>query len=348
MKRVFVIQPAIEPAAAAVFAGRMEVVEPLRGTPRYGEEDPACVAEIRAALDDALPDVHALYGLGDLDADVLERGTRLECVITPSAGAERIDVAAATALGIPVVNAAGAAYVAVAEHALGLVLALAKLIARTDREAHRTGHQRSHLEWRAEGTFPWLLQGARMGVVGFGFIGRSLAQKARLGLEMEVVAHDPFYDPVEAERQHVALVDLDELLATSDVVSVCCALTPATESLVDARALALMKPTAVLVNCARGRVVDTDALVAALEAGAIAGAGLDVSEPEPLPDGHPLLGMENVVLTPHIASVPRASLARLAELAATEGMAVMDGRFSHRLVNRDVWPAFLARRRAGA
>ncbi|MFI6691183.1 NAD(P)-dependent oxidoreductase [Streptomyces sp. NPDC050433] len=344
--KVFVLAPAIQPEAAAAFAGHVELIEPLRGTDAYGTQTPQAYAAIRSALEEALPEIDGLFGYGQVTADMFERAKKLRCVMTPSSGAEAIDLEAATAHAVPVVNAAGAAYVPVAEHVIGMALSLLKLIALPDREAHTSGHQRSNGELLASGLMPSVLWRKTIGIIGYGFIGRSLAQKCLRGFDMDVVAYDPFFDPVEAGMHGVRLVDdLDELLALSDIVSVNSPHTPDTEGLIDARALGLMKKTALLINCARGPIVDTGALTEALRDGEIAGAGLDVTEPEPLPDGHPLLGLDNVVLTPHIGGVAREFLPRMAEQTAREGVAVLGGRFSHRLVNKAVWPAYTQRMR---
>ncbi|MDW5593046.1 NAD(P)-dependent oxidoreductase [Conexibacter stalactiti] len=344
--KVFVIQPTIQPEAARVFAGHVELVEPLRGTDNDGKYTPDALGMITAALHETLPEIHGIFGYGQVTADMFERAPQLRCVMTPSSGAETIDLEAATAHAVPVINAAGAAYVPVAEHVIGLALSLLKLIALPDREVHATGHQRSNADLMRAGLVPSVMWRKTIGIVGYGFIGRSLAQKCLRGFDMDVIAYDPFFDPVEADMHGVRLVDnLDELLATSDIVSVNSPHTPETERLIDARALGLMKKSALLINCARGPIVDTQALADALRDGVIAGAGLDVTEPEPLPDSHPLLSMDNVVLTPHIGGVAKEFLPRMAEQTAREGLAVLNGRFAHHIVNKAVWPAYLERMR---
>lgn len=166
---------------------------------------------------------------------------------------------------------------------------------------------------------------------------------------MRVLAYDPYFDPSEAERLGVTLVEeLDELLGASDFVSLNCPLTPATQQLIGADQLSAMKPTAYLVNAARGPVVDTAALVKALEGGAIAGAGLDVTDPEPLPEGHPLFDLDNVVLTPHIGGISAESLARNAVATSNDVLAVLGGRRPKKLANPGVWADFLERRWDGS
>jgi D-3-phosphoglycerate dehydrogenase len=272
----------------------------LAGTNRFALREEA----VAVALDRYLGEVHALHAIGPgghlpVTADMLRRASLLEVVFISAAGTDKIDVAAATELGILVINAVGANAPAVAEHAVGLMLALCRRIADTDRYAHQ--HKKVDA-LRVMQTPPRLslLRGKTLTIVGYGFIGRSIAQICRQGFGMEVQAFDPFFDAIEAERQGVTLVDdLHAALATADFVSINTPFGPDTAALIGPRQLAAMKPTAFLVNTARGGVVDPDALVAALRDGTIAGAALDVTDPEPLPEGHPLFDLDNVVLTPH-------------------------------------------------
>lgn len=202
---------------------------------------------------------------------------------------------------IVVTNMQGVHGPAIAEHVFGMLLTLTR-----DLGFHQHPEQRGKWSRQGSGREAIALSGRTMLVVGLGGIGREVARRAK-GFDMEVHAtrrsrREP---PAYVDRQGTA-TDLDELLPLADVVVLAVPLTEETEGLIDARALGLMKQGAYLVNIARGRVVDTDALVAALESGRLAGAALDVTEPEPLPPGHPLWEMPNVVITPHVAS--RASL----------------------------------------
>jgi phosphoglycerate dehydrogenase-like enzyme len=356
-KKVFVGSEFMHPDGEPIMAAEVDIVyglpEEERKRFRVAEGRAERRAMMFAALDEALPEIHGIYAQGvggflPVTADVFERGPKLEVVIVPGSGFENVDVDAATAFGVPVVNAAGAAYIPVAEHVIGLMLSLVKWIAIADRRSH-ADKQAPALMDLARGVIPTVLWGKTLGIVGLGYIGRSLAQKALHGFEMDVVAFDPYYDPVEAERQGVRMFsDLDEMLPQCDVVSVNCPLTAETTSLIDERRLGLFKPTAILVNASRGGTVDTEALLRALQDHRIAGAGLDVTDPEPLPPGHPLFDLDNVVLTPHIGGVAREFIPRMAVQTVRYGLAVLRGERPHHLVNPDVWPRFVARMEATA
>jgi D-3-phosphoglycerate dehydrogenase len=277
-------------------------------------------------------------------AELLDRAPLLEVVFVPSAGTDVIDVRAATERGIAVVNAAGNNYVSVSEHAVGLMLALTRRIARADRLAHSRGESPGIGEL---GGMASILHGKTLGLIGFGYIGREVARICAAAFGMRVLVHDPYANPIEAERLGVRLVEgaegLGTLLDQSDVVSLHSPLTPATEKLIGPGQLARMKPTAILINTSRGGTVDTDALVAALARGQIAGAGLDVTEPEPLPAGHPLLSLDNVVLTPHIGGAAPEVIARAGAMSAADTVRALRGERPTNLVNPEVWPAFRQR-----
>jgi D-3-phosphoglycerate dehydrogenase len=219
-----------------------------------------------------------------------------------------VDLAAATRLGIPVTGTLGREAIPVAEFTFGLMIGLLRYIPRTYHML-RTGELASFdppppgdIGWGMEPGDPWLafrgtdLAGLRLGLVGLGAVGRLVATRAR-AFEMEVIAHDPFTSPVEG----VNLVPLDELMRTSDVVSVHARYSPQTHHLVDAGLISLMKPSAVLINTARPHLVDREALIRALSDGQIAGAALDVHGKEPINPDDPILALDNVICTPHIA-----------------------------------------------
>ncbi len=311
----------------------------LGGTDRFALRQQA----VEVALATYLGEVHALHAIGPgghlpVTADMLARAPLLEVVFISAAGTDKIDVPAATELGILVINAAGANAPAVAEHAVGLMLALCRRIADTDRLAHQTKKVDA---MRVMQTPPRLslLSGKTLTIIGFGFIGRTIAQICRQGFGMHVLAFDPFFDAIEAERLGVTLVeDLHEALAAADFVSVNTPFNPQTAALIGAKELATMKDSAFLVNTARGGVVDPDALLDALRDRTIAGAALDVTEPEPLPDGHPLFDLDNVILTPHVggnaSEVFRASSVTPVRLL----LEALRGARPRHLINPAAWP----------
>jgi D-3-phosphoglycerate dehydrogenase / 2-oxoglutarate reductase len=316
----------------------------LGGTDRFVQRD----AAVKAALDQYLGEVHALHAIGPgghlpVTADMLERAGLLEVVFISAAGTDKIDVGAATELGILVINAVGANAPAVAEHAVGLMLALCRRIADTDRLAHETKKVDA---LRVMQTPPRLslLSGKTLTIIGFGFIGRTIAQICRQGFGMQVVAFDPFFDSIEAERLGVTIIDdLHEALAAGDYVSINTPFNSETAALIGAKELATMKDTAFLVNTARGGVVDPDALLIALRERTIAGAALDVTEPEPLPPGHPLFDLDNVILTPHLggnaSEVFRASSVTPVRLL----LEALRGQRPRHLINPSAWTRHVER-----
>jgi phosphoglycerate dehydrogenase-like enzyme len=230
--------------------------------------------------------------------------------------AYHIDLAAAAERGIVVAKATGGFSTGAAELAIGLAMALMRSIPASDRAMKDGGWPRP---------LTAVLHGKTLGIVGFGHVGRHVA---RIGaaLEMRVVAWGPRLTAEAAAAAGVERLELDDLLRAADVVSIHATLAPESRGLLDARRLALMKPTAYLINTARGPIVDEQALVAALAAGRIAGAGLDVFDQEPLPAGHPLTALPNVVLTPHLGWPTDEAYARFADAAADALLAFLDGR----------------------
>ncbi len=230
--------------------------------------------------------------------------------------AAHIDFAAARDRGIVVARASGGFSVGAAELAIGLAIAVMRQIASLDAALKRG-------EWPAPATR--VLFGKTMGIVGLGRVGKHVAKLAG-AFGMQVIAWGPRLSKTAAEEAGTSLAPLDELLAVSDVVSIHAALTKESRGLLGARGLGLMKPTACLINTARGPIVDEAALLAALSEGRLAGAGLDVFEEEPLPAGHPLTRLPNVVLTPHIGWPTDLGYARFADAACDVLLAYLDGR----------------------
>jgi D-3-phosphoglycerate dehydrogenase / 2-oxoglutarate reductase len=238
-------------------------------------------------------------GTGRIPAAVLEANPRLKCVTRCGVGLDNIDVAAATRLGIPVAHAPDSSTQSVAEHALALAFALARQLDRLDR-AVKTGN------WGAREGFRGLeLAGKTLGIVGLGRIGRRTAEIGQ-ALGLRVVTWSPHGRDVRFSS-----LTLEELLATADVVSLHLALTPETRGLIDRAALGGMKRGAILVNTARGALIDELALAEALDSGHLGGAGLDVLAEEPPPSDHPLLRVENVLVTPHSAGLSDTAYRRM-------------------------------------
>lgn len=273
--------------------------------------------------------VGIIVRMGRLDAAAIAAADKLEVISKHGAGVDTIAVDAASARGIPVLAATGANAVSVAEHTLALILATTKRLLTLDA-AMRAGR------WDKAGYAGLELAGGRLGLVGFGAIARHTARLAR-AFEMEIVAHDPFCSPeVMAEQGVTPMADLDELVASSLVISLHAPLTDATRNLIDARRLGLMRPDAILINTARGGLIDEASLMQALADGRIAGAGLDSFAQEPLPADHPFLTEPRLILTPHIGGVTAAANARVGVMAAQGIVDVLAGRAvaPGRIVNR--------------
>ena len=250
---------------------------------------------------------------------VLERCPHLRLLTIWAVGTDNVDLEAAEELGITVCNTPGYATEGVAEHTLALALAVARKIAYNDRRIRRGG-------W-AEGLVGQLY-GKALGVVGAGPIAKRVVKLGK-ALGMQVVAWTLHPSKARARRLGAEFVELDELLSRSDVVSVNIALSDETKRLIGRRELALLKPTAIIVNTARGAIIDEEALLECLESKRIAGAGLDAFSQEPLPEGHPFTRLDNVVLSPHSAALSlETSLAGL-EIAVANIEHFLEGRLTN-------------------
>jgi D-3-phosphoglycerate dehydrogenase len=255
---------------------------------------------------------------------VLHAGQRLQVVGRAGTGYDNIDVVTATNRGIVVVNAPTGNTIAAAEHTIAMMLALARHVPQADA-AMRRG------EW-TRGKFVGVeVRDKVLGVIGLGRIGVEVTKRAQ-GLAMRVVAYDPFVSSEVADRLGVPLLPLGELLGMADFVTLHTPLTAQTKHLIGARALELMKPTARLINCARGELVDQAALLAALDTGRLAGAALDVFPDEP-PIGNPLVGHPRVICTPHLGASTAEAQANVARDVAVQVLAVLEGRIAGHAVN---------------
>jgi glyoxylate reductase len=273
-----------------------------------------------------------------IDGDVMDQaGPRLKVISNHAVGFDNIDVPAATRRGIPVGNTPGVLTDATADFAFALLMAVARRIPEAEQYVQDG-------RWKTWGPMTLLgvdIQGATLGLVGFGRIGQAVARRAR-GFDMRVI----FYDPGEKKPYpdlNATPVDFETLLAESDFISLHIPLRPDTRHLIDSEALSKMKPNGVLINTARGPVVDAEALYEALKAKQIFGAGLDVTDPEPLPMDSPLLELENLVIVPHIASASKSSREKMSEMAAQNLIAGLKGERLPNCVNPQVYPSNLAK-----
>lgn len=268
-----------------------------------------------------------------VDGELMDAaGPELRVISNHAVGVDNVDVEAATERGIPVGNTPGILTDTTADFAFALLLATARRVVEADRFV-RAGH------WKTWG--PKLLlgrdvHGATLGIVGFGRIGQAVAQRA-MGFDMRTLYYDPGKEnDLQAGKLGARAVDLDRLLREADFVSLHTPLTDETHHLISAEALEKMKPSAILINTSRGPVVDHAALFDALNERRIAGAALDVTDPEPLPEGSPLLGLDNVVLAPHIASASENTRGKMAQMAAENLIAGLNGERLPHCVNPDV------------
>jgi len=287
-----------------------EIVESAYG----GEKDDRILTEEESIR--LLQGVDALIAGGiKVTRRVLEAADRLKIVARRGVGFESVDLQAATERGIVVTITPGALTQAVADFTLGLMLNVARKIHLADRNV-REG------KWLVfMGTDLW---NKTLGIVGLGRIGKGIAKRAR-GFEMQILAYDIYQDNAFAREHGVRYVSLEELLRESDFVSINAPLSPGTSHLIDEKALNLMKPTAFLINTARGGLIDEKALVKALQEKRIAGAGLDVFAQEPLKE-NPLRELDNVVLTSHIAGYSVESMRDTGRIAAQNVVTVLQGR----------------------
>jgi D-3-phosphoglycerate dehydrogenase len=274
-------------------------------------------------LRDLLADADgAIVGAVPFTARVLEQVPRLKVIVAHGVGVDYIDLQAAARAGVIVANCPGANDQAVADLTIGLMISLARQILLVDQDV-RSG------KWgRYEGSELWKKS---LGLVGLGRIGRGVARRAQ-GFDMQVLAYDPYVDDQQAAAIGVRMASLDEVITAADFLSLHAPLTEETRHLMGKQQLERMKPSAFLINTARGGLIDEEALYEALAAGKLAGAGLDAFATEP-PVGSPLLELKNVVLTPHIGAHTREAIERVGVLAAQNVVQVFrTGEPIHRVV----------------
>ena len=312
----------LHPKAVAGLAelGTFTIASALDPATLIAEAGPADILIVRALIPPAL----------------FAAAPKLRAALRHGAGVDMIPIEAATAAGVLVANAPGTNARSVAEHVLFVTLALIRRFRQIDGGLRRSG-------WLAARVFAddaGELFGKTIGLVGYGAIGAAVARIARDGFGMRVLAtrRRPI-DGIEG----VEGCSLEETLSRSDVVVLACPLNEQTRGLIDARRLALLKPGAFLVNVSRGPVVDEDALIAALAAGRIGGAALDVFTTQPLAADHPLLGFDNVILTPHLAGLTDESMARMGLMIVEETRRILAGHLPVNFVNPEVATAYRKR-----
>jgi len=298
----------IKPEGMAILEARSDI-----GVRVVDGDDPAALLEAVATA------AAILVRTTRIGADVIAAAPRLRVVSRHGVGYDNVDVAALNARGIPLAIAADANRISVAEHTFAMLLTLAKAALPHDA-AVRAGNWVIRNELLAFEVF-----GKRLLLVGFGRIGREVASRAR-AFGMEIAVHDPYVDPAAlADLGCLAAPSLDAAIAEADMISLHLPLTAATRHVIDARRLGLVKPGALLVNTARGGLIDEQALARALAAGSLRGAGIDVFADEPPRPDNPLLTAPNVLLSPHNAGVTEESMVRMATEAAQNVLDVLDG-----------------------
>ncbi len=279
--------------------------------------------------------------------DVLETCSKLKVVSRMGVGVDSIDLDAATELGVLACNVPGVNTVEVADHAMAMVLSILRRIPETVT-ASRDG------KWSDDPALMREFQetvdrvaGKTVGILGFGNIGKAFAQRVRGFGPMRIIAFDPFGYQSGADLYGVQLVELDELLAESDIITIHAPHTADTDHIINAETLEKMKPTAILVNCARGKLVDQVALHAALRDGQIAFAGIDVTEVEPIASEDPILTLPNCYVTPHLAGYSPTFLEECGQKQAENVSFALTGRAPHGLTNPDVIKTIAVQRAAG-
>lgn len=300
-----------------------EMAEVIYATGHSEEEIAAQSADVEAII---------IRNKGYLSQRVFQGAKKLRCVARHGVGVDNIDVAEATRRGIPVCFAPGANTESVAEHAILLMLAVGKRSAYLDREVRKG-------RWWDLRTLHFLeLKGISLGLIGLGRIGSRVAELA-LAFGMKVYGYDPHISPEEMKRRGVTPADRDELIRSCDIISLHLPLLPESKRFLGAQEFEMMKKGAILINTGRGGLVDEEALYAALKSGKLFGAGLDVIDPEPPSPQNPLLDLDNVIFSPHMAAHSTTSMRNMAVFAAEQVVKVLRGERPTLIVNPEVLEA---------
>jgi glyoxylate reductase len=304
--RITILGDNLPPQLVEMLGPDVEIVNWTESTP--DAELARCVAAVA-------------YGHPQCDGALMDRMPDLKVVSNHGVGVDHIDVKAAAARGIPVGNTPGCLDAATADMTLALLLAVARNVRIGDayaRSPEFTVYDPSILIGRE-------VSGSTLGIVGMGRIGKQVAKRAR-GFDMAILYHNRRRDEAGESQLGARFASFDELLAESDFVTLNCPLSPETHGMMGREQFKRMKPTAILINMARGPVVQSNALVEALTTGQIAAAGLDVTDPEPLPRDHPLLTLENVIIAPHLGSASDRTRRRMIEMTIENLRVGLEGR----------------------
>jgi D-3-phosphoglycerate dehydrogenase len=318
LKKVLLPQKIHEDGLSVLLQGQVEVIiapDPSQDTvSRYIQDVDAVILRTTSSITRAM--IHS--------------APNLQVISRTGVGVDNVDVRAATERGVVVCNLPAFNNVSVAEHTVALILALAKAIIFLDGQTREANWSSRNCQKMVQ------LKGKTLGVIGFGAIGSSVAGIMRNGFGMKVLAYDPYLEKSRNQTEACIFGSLEQLMSQSDVLSVHLPATPETVGLLDERLLGMLRPSALLVNTSRGNVISEEALVALLQEGKIAGAGLDVFADEPLAEDHPLLELNNVVLTPHAAALTRECIAGAAVEAAKAVVDVLSGIAPKHIYNPDV------------
>jgi D-3-phosphoglycerate dehydrogenase / 2-oxoglutarate reductase len=271
------------------------------------------------------------------NAELLAKTAKMLAVCSLGAGYDVIDVDACNAAGILVCNQSGGNAEAVAEHAMGFMLALSKKIVLSDRAMRRDANLDRFLYTGND------LVGKTVGIIGLGNIGGRVAELCKGLFRMTVLAYDPYLTKEQIAAKGGQKVELGELVARADYLTMHSPRTKETFGMMGYDQFAAMKPTAYFINTSRGGTYKEDDLVRILKEKKIAGAGLDVFLEEPPPTDHPLMGFDTVIVSPHNAGITHESMARVSKIAADQWIDILDGKVPPRLINKEVWPAYMKR-----
>jgi D-3-phosphoglycerate dehydrogenase / 2-oxoglutarate reductase len=299
-----------------------EGIQPLRNCAQVDVKTKLDFEQLKAIIGDY--DALIVRSQTKVGAEVIESGKKLKVIGRAGVGIDNIDVDAATRRGIVVVNAPTGNIIAAAEHTIALMLALARNVPQAN----------SHLKsgkWRREEFVGTEIRNKALGIIGLGNVGSEVAKRVQ-SFEMRIMAHDPFVSKDYACNLKVEMVSLDQLLREADFITLHVPLNATTKKLIGSKELAKLKPTARIINCARGGVIDEEALIKALKAGKLAGAAFDVFDHEPVTDS-PLFKEDKIIVTPHLGASTIEAQTSVAKDVAAEVLAVLQGQFSKYAVN---------------